>query len=251
MTDDGNADERIGEFFESIQVMSADRELVLRELRETLRSMGFVPVDPNTLPPYEGAVQDEIETEARRFFVGPAEGGWVPLFPSSDLPEQLAMAQLLSERTHRPTLVLNLHNGDVFYYWLFEEGKLLDQYDSNPGYFDEPRSVEELSAVRGHPKQLASILPPGVAPEDVEAILTQTLDNAAEATDQHGVVLWGDEQFDEFTRLLHIPNAAHSYEDAKLEGLEGFVEHPEEFVEIGFSPAPRGNGSNLGTTVIG
>ena len=70
MTDDGNADERIGEFFESIQVMSADRELVLRELREALRTMGFVPVDPNMLPPYEGAVQDEIETEARRFYVG-------------------------------------------------------------------------------------------------------------------------------------------------------------------------------------
>ena len=86
----------------------------------------------------------------------------------------------------------------------------------------------------------------GVGPEDVEAILTQTLDNDAEATDQHGVVLWGDEQFDEFTRLLRIPNAAHSYEDAKLEGLEGFVEHPESFVEMSRSrPRRAGTGPTL------
>src|SRR5207244_3264077 len=162
-------------------------------------------------PPYEGPIEEEVEHDVRRFLVGPALDGWVPIFPSADLPEQLAVAQGLSEETRRPALVLNLHNGDVFYYWLFELGKLLDQYDSNPMYFGEPRTADELEVVRGHPQRLRAILPNEVAPEDLEAVLTQSFPEDEEhEPDPDQLILWGDEQFAEFSRLLHIRNAAHS-----------------------------------------
>jgi hypothetical protein len=237
MTENGSRDLSPGDFFESIQVRSEDRAAVLDALRRVLRSMGFVPVDPSSLPPYEGPIEEEVEHDVRRFLVGPALDGWVPIFPSADLPEQLAVAQGLSEETRSPALVLNLHNGDVFYYWLFELGKLLDQYDSNPMYFGEPRTAEELEVVRGHPQRLRAILPDEVAAEDLEAVLTQSFPEDEEhEPDPDQLILWGDEQFAEFTRLLHIRNAAHSYDDAKHEGLEGFVEQPEQFVELAFAP---------------
>jgi hypothetical protein len=233
----GGDDQLDGEFFESIQVRSPDRAQVMDALARAQRSMGFVPVAPDSLPPYEGPIEEETETGARRFFVGPALDGWVSILPSADLPEQLATAQHISEELHQPAVVLNLHNGDVFYYWVFRNGDLVDQYDSNPDYFGEPRSPEELEAIRGHPARWAELIPPGTEPRDVEAILTQTF--AADEQNEQGsdqLVLWGDEQFDDFTKLLGIRNAAHSYEDASLEGLEGFVEHPEQFTEVAFAP---------------
>ena len=54
--------------------------------------------------------------------------------------------------------------------------------------------------------------------------------------DPDELVLWGDEQFAEFARLLHIRNAAHSYDDAKHAGLSGFVEQPDQFIELAFAP---------------
>jgi hypothetical protein len=240
MSDNGSHATRPGEFFESIQVRTEDQELVRRGLDRAMRSMGFVPVAPESLPPYEDPLQEEIEVAARRFLVGPAIEGWVALFPSADLPEQLATAQRLSEETHQDVLVLNLHNGDVFYYWLFREGHLVDQYDSNPDYFGEPRTPEELEAVRGHPSKLRTILPSGVEPEDVEAILTQSFAaDELKEPDPDRLVLWGDEQFDAFTRLLGVRNAAHSFADAKAEGLDGFVEQPEAFAELAYAPPLR------------
>ena len=244
MIENGSQDGPIGEFFESIQVRSTDRGLVMEALRRTMHSMGFQPVDPAELPPFEGPIQEEIEVEARRFFVGPPLNGWVPLYPSSDLPEQLAAAQRISEETHAPTLLLNLHNGDVFYYWLFQEGRLADQYDSSPDYFGEPRSTEELEAVRGHPERLEAILPAGVTADELQAVLTQTFaEDEMQDPDPDELILWGDEQFAEFTRLLGIPNAAHSYADAKTVGLEGFVEQAQDFVELAFAPPLRNGGS--------
>ncbi len=248
MSENGSTGTGTGEFFESIQVFTDDRAAVLSGLDRVMRSMGFLPVDPASLPPYVGPVQEEVEVEARRFFVGPALDGWVALFPSADLPEQLATAQRLSEETHKYCLVLNLHNGDVFYYWLFHEGKLIDQYESSPDYFGEPRSPEELEAVRGHPERLRPILPPGVEPEDVERILTQSFaEDEARDLNPDELILWGDEQFDEFTRLLHIRNAAHSYEDAAREGLVDFVERPEEFIEVAYAPPLRSDGGPITT----
>ena len=237
MSASGSSELSPGDFFESIQVRVDDRGAVVEALQRVLRSMGFFPIAPASLPAYEGPIEEEVEAEARRFLVGPALDGWVPIFPSADLPEQLATAQRLSEETERPCLVLNLHNSDVFYYWLFSNGRLVDQYDSCPAYFDELRSADELEAVRGHPERVGSILPPGLEPKDLEAILTQTLaEHEANEPDPDQLVLWGDEQFAEFTRLLKIRNAAHSYEDAAREGLEGFVEYPDAFAELAFAP---------------
>lgn len=245
MTANGSEEQVDGEFFESIQVRADDRGSVLEALRRVMHSMGFQPVLPDSLPAYEDALQDELEVEARRFYVGPTRNHWVSILPSADLPEQLATAQRLSEETHTPSLVLNLHNGDVFYYWIFDEGRLVDQYDSNPGYFKEPRSPEELEAVRGHPARWRQLFPAGVEPEDVERILTQTFepDQGEGEPDGDELVLWGDEQAAEFAQLLRIPNASHSYSDAKLEGLDGFVEDPEEFVEVAFAPPMRTDGA--------
>ena len=90
MTENGSRDLSPGDFFESVQVRSDDRDTVVDALRRVLRSMGFAPVDPAALPPYEGPIEEEMEYEARRFLVGPALDGWVGILPSADLPEQLA-----------------------------------------------------------------------------------------------------------------------------------------------------------------
>ena len=48
-----------------------------------------------------------------------------------------ALAKFLSRKLKCTALASLVHDGDRYLYWLFARGKLLDTYDSVPGYFNE------------------------------------------------------------------------------------------------------------------
>jgi hypothetical protein len=77
---------------------------------------------------------------SRNAFVSPQRNGCVVAFDEqSDKQDQKLIAQLalrLSGKLHCPVLAILIHDDDILWYQLCEDGTLRDEYDSTPGYFN-------------------------------------------------------------------------------------------------------------------
>jgi hypothetical protein len=90
-----------------------------------------------------------------------------------------------------------VHDGDVFLYYLFEGGRLVDEYDSDPGYFrgrlrppkgGDPRIVLKLCVPGTSEEQVRRLLRERrVAPEQAPApaVPTENLERARVAMEQY------------------------------------------------------------------
>jgi len=76
----------------------------------------------------------------RKAIVSPESSGCVVAYDeASDDQDGQAIAALalhLSRSLHCPVLAVLDHDDDILWYQLYEDGKLTDEYDSTPGYFD-------------------------------------------------------------------------------------------------------------------
>jgi hypothetical protein len=88
--------------------------------------------------PSQTAVADLLR--GRPAVVTPAENGCVLAFDeASDSQDSALIAELaakLSGAFHCPVLAVLNHDDDILWYQLYQSGKLTDEYDSSPGYFD-------------------------------------------------------------------------------------------------------------------
>jgi len=94
-----------------------------------------------------GAVAEALRLlAATPAHVAGPEGSWVSVYPQQGDHDAYALIQVagsLSERLDRPTIAFMVHDSDVFYYWLFDKGQLIDSYASDPGFFEgETRAPE-------------------------------------------------------------------------------------------------------------
>jgi len=100
----------------------------------------------------KGPRQHEVAAAlaGRKAVVACGENGCVVVFDKQsdhqDEEEIAALAAQLSARFNCPVLAVMNHDDDILWYQLYESGKLTDEYDSSPGYFDPD---EEFSAPAG------------------------------------------------------------------------------------------------------
>jgi hypothetical protein len=55
---------------------------------------------------------------------------------NQDKNELMRLAESLTRKLHCSALASLVHDSDIFLYWLYENGKLVDTYDSLPDYFE-------------------------------------------------------------------------------------------------------------------
>jgi hypothetical protein len=76
-----------------------------------------------------------------RYRVVPAKGGWTSLYEEQasrqDDDRIRELAGGLSADLHVATVAFMVHDSDIACYWLFDDGRLLDEYHSDPNYFDD------------------------------------------------------------------------------------------------------------------
>jgi hypothetical protein len=123
--------------------------------------------------PSQKAVADALA--GRKAIVSPESSGCVVAYDeASDDQDQEAIATLalyLSGTLHCPVLAVLDHDDDILWYQLCEDGKLTDEYDSTPGYFDP--AGEPSSPAGGDAERLCSIF--GVSDvATVEAVLRKS-----------------------------------------------------------------------------
>ena len=103
-----------------------------------------------------------------------AENGWVSVYvdglvEQQDGPKQIAAS--LSARFDTDSISFSVHDSDIARYWLHDSGKLIDEYNSWPGYFEG----KEPKPTGGDLDALARLCAPGYGLRDLRTILTADL----------------------------------------------------------------------------
>jgi hypothetical protein len=138
----------------------------------------------------------------RKAIVSPARSGCVVAYDeASDDQDGEAIAALgshLSGSLRCPVLAVLDHDDDILWYQLYEDGKLTDEYDSTPGYFDP--SAEPSAPAGGDAERLCRVF--GASDVGaVEAILRKSsfdADGYAFAHERHA----------DLVRVLGLPEFA-------------------------------------------
>ena len=106
----------------------------------------------------------------------PAKRGWTSLYEAraSDQDENRIreLAGGLSEDLHTPAIAFVVHDSDIACYWLFDNGQLLDEYNSCPNYFDDDPTGDGPSGHSGgRPDVLLPYCRTGLGEDDLAEIL--------------------------------------------------------------------------------
>ncbi len=103
-------------------------------------------------------------------YVSPSVGGWVGIYPEGHRTGLDKIAKQLSKLLNCGALTWNVHDDDIFWYSLYENGKRRDEFNSNPDYF-EPVTKAEQNRLRGKPEALVQYCLPGVGYSQVLEVL--------------------------------------------------------------------------------
>lgn len=102
----------MGSFITNLHIRGAEQQPVI----EALKSLWIFPV-----------------------YVGNTPGNaWISIYPEAvdqNAKELSGIAGYLSGILHQPVIAFLVHDSDVLLYWLFDDGRTLDLYDSAPGQF--------------------------------------------------------------------------------------------------------------------
>jgi hypothetical protein len=130
-------------------------------------NMHFRATDDKTL---SAAVIRRGVTDYR---VLPAKNGWTSLYEAeaSNQDDQRIrdLTAGLSRDLGDVAIAFLCHDSDIACYWLFENGQLVDEYNSSPDYFDSNATGAAHSG--GQPDVLLCYCRPGVRRDDLDAIL--------------------------------------------------------------------------------
>jgi Ankyrin repeats (3 copies) len=155
-----------------------------------------------------------------RYRIATAKRGWTSLFEeqASQQDDQRIheLAGGLSQDLQAPAIAFMVHDSDIACYWLFDNGRLLDEYNSCPDYFNDDAD-ESSSPSGGQPDVLLRYCRAGVSYDDLVAILEQ------DATFAEGVV-------EQLADALDIDEerALSDYRDADLDGPTGGDESDDD-----------------------
>ncbi|HEY1789771.1 MAG TPA: tetratricopeptide repeat protein [Verrucomicrobiae bacterium] len=166
-----------------------------------------------------GAVQKALEQVAIRcdakFLLGPALNGWISILPGGFGPDE-SLSLEIAKHLACAVFHLAVHDDDIFLYFFYRDGKLVDKYNSCPDYFDGATD-EEIEEGRGQPELFQDLLPDPSSQKNLRKLLgSETL-------------TFESERLSEFADLFNLSNAATRYDYVR----GGTRKH---FVHIEFQP---------------
>jgi hypothetical protein len=202
-----------------MHVRKATSTEVAAGLDSIMHDYGYVRSSSEPLRQAPMQVDDGVVAYA----YGPPRGDWCTVVQVHFHEEDIDLSDVgaaLSERLGTHVLSLDLHDDEVFYYYLDESGQPLDHYDSNPMYFEDQRLSEaDIEGRRHHPEALAPLLPPGVPLAALTALLDSGWWRAHDKgeLDDDGTMreadeyLPAEERMAAFGKLLQLHGAATDY----------------------------------------
>ncbi len=166
---------------------------------------------------------DQVAKEANcRFLLGPPLNGWISVFPNDSGQSDRISAEISKHLPH-DIFHLIVHDDDIFGYFFYRDGKLIDQYNSCPDYFEEV-SDGEKEQCKGRPEIFQDLLPKPESLTKLKALLV---------TDEKNEFVFEQKRMAQFVELLGLQNALSSYEYLQagerdeIKGWKQFVHIPD------------------------
>jgi hypothetical protein len=119
------------------------------------------------------AALDRRKVRDRRLL--PVHNGWCSLYEEKASQQDDArirkLASGLSKDLQVPAIAFMVHDSDIACYWLYDNGVLLDEYNSCPDYFDNDGDGESTPS-GGDAEVLVRFCRPGVSVEQLSEVLS-------------------------------------------------------------------------------
>ncbi|MDR3636416.1 MAG: hypothetical protein P4L84_21615 [Isosphaeraceae bacterium] len=185
----------MGGFYGSVHLKTDDRQSVVDVLTKLAKRSG------------------------ERFLVGPVVEGWVAVYPSTSGQDE-GVSRRIARRTRGDVVHLISHDEDVFLYFVYRDGRLLDRYSSDPDFSGNlSRAVRRKFA--GRPVAFGHLF---ASPAQIDAA-RQILDAPDLAAGSSG-------QMVQFAKCLGLSgDVMTSYDDLR-EGDGEDVEHWDQFIHV-------------------
>jgi hypothetical protein len=135
-------------------------------------------------------------------WVTSAKNGWISVYEEQASTQDERRIRDLSARLSTvldvAVIAFLVHDSDFVCYWLFDAGRLVDEFNSCPDYFDDGAGDDETAdngPSAGRPQVLLKYCPPGTQLDDVQEVLGDT---------EH---VFAEEQLTKLAELLGIDQA--------------------------------------------
>lgn len=182
--------------------------------------------------------------------------GWVSFWDEAASTQNAdrieSLAGHVSDALQAPVIAFLVHDSDILCYWLYDAGKLLDQYNSCPGYWDEMISGDDLTedladeaSLAADCEVLARYCLAGTDPRRLEELLAQWT-RAAMESGEMGKFVFEDERLRQLAQFLGLDQRVVSTDygdfDRELspDDIEAVWVGAGEPPERGLSPAGGG-----------
>jgi hypothetical protein len=165
------------------------------------------------------ALNEVAQATDCKFLIGPVMKGWISAFPNNSGQNEQTSLEIAKRLSHE-IFHLIVHDDDIFAYFFFRKGQLVDQYDSCPDYFRKV-SPEEKLRWQGRPELFQDLL---TKPGTLDKLKSLLAANRKDYT-------FEQERMREFVALLGLPNALSSYEyldSGERDGIKGW----KQFIHI-------------------
>jgi hypothetical protein len=186
----------MGEFFDAIYARGTDAETLPQRLGDAARELNCC------------------------FLVAPEMQGWTAIYSSRGQDGNVAKG--LHKLLKTEVLFTLVHDSDIFCYDYYRDGKLVDEYNSQPDYFAKV-SAKKRRSLAGRPELLLPLLRDPSDVGEVESILR---------SEPAGDPFHASSQLMQFGDLLGLPNCATSYDYLMGDEEDEAIERRAEFVHI-------------------
>lgn len=110
-----------------------------------------------------------------RTYLSPPSQGWIAIYDehcsTQDVNQITNLAHHLSQSLQAPVIAFLVHDSDVFCYWLYDRGELLDEYNSMPHYFSDEWDDTECEECAAQTDVLIRYACDGVTREQLDNLL--------------------------------------------------------------------------------
>ncbi|MDR1290448.1 MAG: hypothetical protein LBK06_04530 [Planctomycetaceae bacterium] len=167
--------------------------------------------------------RQDIE-EQNNFIVGNEQNGWVSVYTDDLLGMDIGLAGAIASKLQTRVILIDVHDDDVFTYYYFRDGEMVDSFNSCPDYFG-------TAGMDFNPDKFTTI-----SPEELEGLSQKikTDFNISGCKDRDEAIEKAKQLHDFFEQVGFIKNKAATQDQQEEEKIssEEALGNPECFAEL-------------------